>query len=95
MSRLSFAFPNNASASLGDGFRGQRLRKGPLDKFKENIVIFFTTDGESQGRQPLPAASSGVTAIIRRVRQKYQRQDMSFQIGFTVRTSSRCRFRAA
>jgi hypothetical protein len=65
-------FPDlDESVAPGEGFRGQRFRKGLPGKFSQNIGIFFTTDGESQGRQPLPAASSGVTAIIRRVRQKY------------------------
>jgi len=90
-------FPaSDESVAPGEGFRGQRLRKGLPGKFSQNIGIFFITDGESQCRQPLPAASSGVTAIIRRVRQKYWRQNQAErQLSFSDSHSTVCRFRAA
>ena len=86
MSRLSFAFPNNASASLGEGFRGQRLRKGLPGKFSQNIGIFFTTDGESHSWQPVrrlrPASGPSSAGCARNT-------------GARARRNARYRFRTA
>jgi hypothetical protein len=67
-------FPGlDESVTPGHGFRGQRLRKGPVGEFLKNGFSCFPLNRHGHGRQPLPAASSGVMAIIRWVRQKFQR----------------------